>query len=82
VVTLPLAETTVISPTVGGGPGGKLPNEVQSMLTSAGSAGAGAASASTANKAMMRTTGRRFIKDSPFCPQTASPLHAPLTATG
>jgi hypothetical protein len=33
VVTWPLAEMTVMTPTLGGGPGGRLPNEVQPMLT-------------------------------------------------
>jgi hypothetical protein len=60
--TLPLGVTTVVCPTFGGGPGGKLPNEVQSWVTWPGIAEAGGTNANAAVSAAMTTTRRRFIE--------------------
>jgi hypothetical protein len=78
--TLPLGVTTVVCPTLGGGPGGKLPNEVQSWVTWPGTAEAGVASASAATSAVMTTTRRRLIGDSPFWTAGRNDLAAPFLA--
>jgi hypothetical protein len=77
----------VVCPTFGGGPGGKLPNEVQSWVTWPGIADAGDTNAIAAISAVMTTTRHRFIeallsRRSGSPDKEASPTHRLAYPTG